>query len=80
MRQAADQVKRLSLELGGHAPFIVFPDADPEAVAKAAVTGKVPQQRASVHFAEPVFVHKDIEKKFTEAAVAEAKRSRWVMA
>ncbi len=38
--QAADQVKRLSLELGGHAPFIVFPDADPEVVAKAAVIGK----------------------------------------
>src|SRR5919205_1641205 len=40
MRAAADQVKRLSLELGGHAPFIVFPDADPEVVAKAAVVGK----------------------------------------
>ena len=40
MRQAADQVKRISLELGGHAPFIVFPDADPEVVAKAAVVGK----------------------------------------
>src|SRR6266481_2810333 len=40
MRGAADQVKRLSLELGGHAPFIVFPDADPEAGAKIAVTGK----------------------------------------
>src|SRR5260221_3730751 len=36
MKQAADQVKRLSLELGGHAPFVVFPDADPEAVAKSA--------------------------------------------
>src|SRR3954451_14798370 len=39
MRAAADQVKRLSLELGGHAPFIVFPDADPEVGAKIAVTG-----------------------------------------
>src|SRR5438128_4758048 len=40
MRGASDQVKRISLELGGHAPFIVFPDADPETVAKAAVVGK----------------------------------------
>src|SRR5579885_2849220 len=30
MRGCAEHVKRLSLELGGHAPFIVFPDADPE--------------------------------------------------
>ena len=54
MRQAADQVKRLSLELGGHAPFIVFPDADPEVVAKAAVHRQVPQQRPGVHRPEPV--------------------------
>src|SRR5437763_171757 len=36
MRGCADQMKRVSLELGGHAPFIVFPDADPEAGAKIA--------------------------------------------
>src|SRR5206468_1627566 len=39
MKGCADQMKRVSLELGGHAPFIVFPDADPEAGAKIAVTG-----------------------------------------
>src|SRR5205823_4571827 len=33
MRGAAEQMKRISLELGGHAPLIVFPDADPEVVA-----------------------------------------------
>src|SRR5437868_8219213 len=37
MRAAADQVKRLGLELGWHAPFIVLPGGDPAAVAKAAV-------------------------------------------
>ncbi len=36
MRQCADTVKKISLELGGHAPFIVFDDADiDEAVANA---------------------------------------------
>src|SRR5882724_6661742 len=40
MKGCADQMKRVSLELGGHAPFIVFPDADPEAGAKTAVMGK----------------------------------------
>jgi succinate-semialdehyde dehydrogenase/glutarate-semialdehyde dehydrogenase len=73
MRQAADQVKRLSLELGGHAPFIVFPDADPEVVAKAAVTGKFRNNGQVCISPSRFFVHKDIEKRFTEAAVAEAK-------
>src|SRR5947208_2069686 len=40
MRGCADQVKRVSLELVGHAPFIVFPDADPEGGAQMEATGK----------------------------------------
>src|SRR3954467_1840703 len=74
MRQAADQVKRLSLELGGHAPFIVFPDADPEVVAKAAVLGKFRNNGQVCISPSRFFVHKDIEKRFTEVAVEEAKR------
>ena len=74
MKQAADQVKRLSLELGGHAPFIVFPDADPEVVAKAAVIGKFRNNGQVCISPSRFFVHKDIEKKFTEAAVAEAQK------
>ncbi len=74
MRAAADQVKRLSLELGGHAPFIVFPDADPEVVAKAAVIGKFRNNGQVCISPSRFFVHKDVEKKFTEAAVEEAKR------
>jgi succinate-semialdehyde dehydrogenase/glutarate-semialdehyde dehydrogenase len=74
MRQAADQVKRLSLELGGHAPFIVFPDADPEVVAKAAVLGKFRNNGQVCISPSRFFVHKDIEKKFTDVAVEEAKK------
>ncbi len=73
MRQAADHVKRLSLELGGHAPFIVFPDADPEVVAKAAVIGKFRNNGQVCISPSRFFVHKDVEKKFTEAAVEAAK-------
>src|SRR5438270_8797735 len=73
MRQAADQVKRLSLELGGHAPFIVFPDADPEAVAKAAVIGKFRNNGQVCISPSRFFVHKDVHKKFTEAAVESAR-------
>ncbi|MSR54928.1 MAG: NAD-dependent succinate-semialdehyde dehydrogenase [Gemmataceae bacterium] len=73
MRAAAGQVKRLSLELGGHAPFIVFPDADPEAVAKAAVIGKFRNNGQVCISPSRFFVHKDIEKRFTEVAVETAK-------
>lgn len=40
MRAAADQVKRISLELGGHAPFLIFADADLEAAVEGVVTSK----------------------------------------
>jgi succinate-semialdehyde dehydrogenase/glutarate-semialdehyde dehydrogenase len=73
MRGAADQVKRISLELGGHAPFIVFPDADPEAVAKAAVVGKFRNNGQVCIAPSRFFVHKDVEKVFTEAAVEHAR-------
>jgi succinate-semialdehyde dehydrogenase/glutarate-semialdehyde dehydrogenase len=40
MRQSADSVKKISLELGGHAPFIVFDDADVDAAVEGAVASK----------------------------------------
>jgi succinate-semialdehyde dehydrogenase/glutarate-semialdehyde dehydrogenase len=40
-RRAADQLKRVSLELGGHAPFLVFEDADPVHAAKGAALIKL---------------------------------------
>jgi len=77
MRAAADQVKRLSLELGGHAPFIVFPDADPEVVAKAAVLGKFRNNGQVCISPSRFFIHKDIEKRFTEVAVEETKKLKF---
>jgi succinate-semialdehyde dehydrogenase/glutarate-semialdehyde dehydrogenase len=73
MRAAADGMKRLSLELGGHAPFIVFPDADPEVGAKIAVTGKFRNNGQVCIAPSRFYVHKDVQKKFTEATVEFAK-------
>src|SRR6185503_7130169 len=63
MRRAADGLKRLSLELGGHAPFIVFPDADPEIGAKLAVTGKFRNNGQVCIAPSRFYVHQDVKKK-----------------
>src|SRR5438128_4173880 len=73
VRGCADQVKRVSLELGGHAPFIVFPDADPEVVAKAAVIGKFRNNGQVCIAPSRFYVHKDVHKKFTDVAVESAR-------
>jgi succinate-semialdehyde dehydrogenase/glutarate-semialdehyde dehydrogenase len=74
MRGCADQLKRLSLELGGHAPLIVFPDADPEQVAQLAVLGKFRNNGQVCIAPSRFYVHKDVAKKFTEAAVERARK------
>jgi succinate-semialdehyde dehydrogenase/glutarate-semialdehyde dehydrogenase len=69
IRRSADDVKRLSLELGGHAPLIVFPDADVAQVAQAAVIGKFRNNGQVCIAPSRFYVHEKINKEFTEAAV-----------
>jgi succinate-semialdehyde dehydrogenase/glutarate-semialdehyde dehydrogenase len=73
IRRSADGVKRLSLELGGHAPLIVFPDADVHQVAQAAVIGKFRNNGQVCIAPSRFYVHESISKEFTEAAVELAK-------
>jgi succinate-semialdehyde dehydrogenase/glutarate-semialdehyde dehydrogenase len=74
IRRSADQVKRLSLELGGHAPLIVFPDADVAQVAQAAVMGKFRNNGQVCIAPSRFYVHDSISKDFTEAAVELTKK------
>ena len=69
MREAAASVKRVSLELGGHAPFIVFADADIEAAAKGAITSKFRNAGQTCVCANRIYVHASVAKAFTEAFV-----------
>ena len=73
MRQAADQIKLLSLELGGHAPVIIFPDVDVEAAAKASVIGKFRNNGQVCISPTRFYAQQSIEKDYLEACVEATK-------
>ena len=64
MRQSADTIKRLSLELGGNAPFIVFDDADLDAAVEGALASKYRNAGQTCVAPDYILVHKDIRDKF----------------
>ena len=51
--QCAPTIKKLGLELGGNAPFIVFDDADVDAAVEGACDREIPQQRADLRLCQP---------------------------
>jgi len=65
-KKAAEQVKHVSLELGGHAPFIVFDDADPVYAAKGAVLVKFLNTGQACISPNRIFVHRSIVDPFIE--------------
>ncbi len=64
--RAAFGMKRVSLELGGHAPFIVFADADPVHAAKGAAAVKFLNTGQACICPNRVFVHRSIADAFLE--------------
>ncbi|MHB1630186.1 MAG: NAD-dependent succinate-semialdehyde dehydrogenase [Bacilli bacterium] len=66
IRASADQVKRLSLELGGNAPFIVFPDADLDLAVDAAVGNKFENCGQMCNGINVIYAHKEIMAAFTD--------------
>jgi succinate-semialdehyde dehydrogenase/glutarate-semialdehyde dehydrogenase len=71
--QAAQQMKRISMELGGHAPVIIFPDVDPEQAAKVTAVGKFRNNGQVCISPTRIYVHEAIRPEFTEAAVEHSK-------
>lgn len=71
MAQCATTVKRVSLELGGNAPFIVFDDADVDEAVKGAILSKFRNSGQTCVCANRIFVQEGIydafTAKFTEA-------------
>ncbi len=64
--QAAKHMKRISLELGGHAPFIVYDDADPVHAAKGAVLVKFLNTGQACISPNRIFVPRHMVDDFTE--------------
>ncbi len=72
IRQAADHVTRLSLELGGHAPLLVFADAEMDAAVEGAIIAKFRNTGQSCIAANRVYVEQSIYDEFVERLVERA--------
>jgi succinate-semialdehyde dehydrogenase/glutarate-semialdehyde dehydrogenase len=71
MAQCAGTVKKLSLELGGNAPFIVFDDADLDAAVEGAIASKYRNTGQTCVCANRLLVHEPVYDRFA-AKLAEA--------
>lgn len=67
MRQAAGQIKKLGLELGGNAPFIVFDDADLDAAVEGAMLSKFRNAGQTCVCANRIYVQAGIHDAFAQA-------------
>jgi succinate-semialdehyde dehydrogenase / glutarate-semialdehyde dehydrogenase len=66
LRQAAENVMRSSMELGGNAPFIVLSDADVERAVDGAVLAKMRNMGEACTAANRIFVHRSLAQEFGE--------------
>lgn len=76
MKEAADTVKRLTLELGGNCPLIVFEDADLQAAVKGAVRRAFRNAGQVCNAINRIYVHRSIYKDFLDLFVEETKKIR----
>jgi succinate-semialdehyde dehydrogenase/glutarate-semialdehyde dehydrogenase len=76
MAQSAPTIKKLSLELGGNAPFIVFDDADLEAAVEGAISSKYRNAGQTCVCANRIYVQDGVYEQFVQkfaAKVADVK-------
>ncbi|MER8402585.1 NAD-dependent succinate-semialdehyde dehydrogenase [Mesorhizobium sp. M1348] len=64
MRQCSDQIKKVSLELGGNAPFIVFDDADIDAAVDGAIQAKFRNAGQTCVSANRLYVQSGVHEEF----------------
>lgn len=66
VRQSADELQRVSMELGGNAPFLVFEDADVDAAVEGAMIAKMRNMGEACTSANRFLVHRDVAQEFAE--------------
>ena len=74
LKECANTVKRVSMELGGHAPFIVFEDADIEAAIQGAIAAKYRNSGQTCVCANRIYVHEDVYEEFSKGFTKEARK------
>lgn len=67
LAQGAATVKRMSMELGGHAPFILFPDVAMEEAVSGALAAKFATTGQDCLAANRIYVHQDVYESFLKA-------------
>jgi len=76
MRQCADTVKKVSLELGGNAPFIVFDDADLDAAVEGALASKYRNTGQTCVCANRIMVQAGVYDAFAEKLAAKVRQMK----
>ncbi|KAF9910481.1 succinate semialdehyde dehydrogenase NADP+ linked [Lobosporangium transversale] len=66
LKQSADTVKKMSLELGGNAPFIVFGDADIDKAVEGAIAAKFRSSGQTCICVNRLYVHSSIKEEFSK--------------
>ncbi|MDC2979262.1 NAD-dependent succinate-semialdehyde dehydrogenase, partial [Pelagibacteraceae bacterium] len=74
MEQSASTVKKLSMELGGHAPFIVFEDANIDEAVTGAIQSKYRNSGQTCICTNRLFVHEKVYDSFLEKFTNEVKK------
>ncbi len=77
MKHASANLKKVHLELGGKAPFIVFDDADIDAAANSALAGSIVNSGQDCTAAAIVYIHENVYDKFVHKLKEEAKKVRY---
>ena len=74
MRQCSDQIKKISLELGGSAPFIVFDDADVDAAVDGAIQAKYRNAGQTCTSANRIYVQSGVHDAFAGKLAAQVRK------